>query len=135
MVMWVMTAQDRRQLRTFGLTVGGILALIGTWPLAIHGETVRWWTLVPGVILVTLGVAAPAGLAAVYRIWMKAGYSLGWVNTRIILGIVFYGLITPIGLAMRWLGRDPMRRSISTDCETYRVARSSRPCSHLNHQY
>lgn len=130
-----MTEQDRRQLRTFGLTVGGILAVIGIWPLAIHGDTVRWWTLAPGGLLVGLGAAAPTRLLTVYRLWMTLGHGLGWVNTRIILGILFYGVITPIGLAMRWLGRDPMRRSFATDSETYRVVRSSRPSSHLNHQF
>ncbi len=126
---------DNRQLRRFGWTVGVILAVIGIWPAVIHEEGVRWWALVPGVLLTVLGAVAPRLLVGIHDVWLKLGHGLCWVNTRIIMGILFYGLITPVGLLMRVLGHDPMHRRFSPDLDTYRVVREPRPAAHLNHQF
>jgi hypothetical protein len=66
---------------------------------------------------------------------MTVGEVLGWINTRIILGGIFYLLFTPLGLCMRLRGKDPMRRTFSPEAESYRVVRQSRPSSHLWHQF
>ena len=66
---------------------------------------------------------------------MIVGHALGWVNTRIILGIVFYGLLTPMGLAMRLFGKDSMQRQFVQEAHTYRVMRNPRPRSHLMRQF
>ncbi len=52
---------------------------------------------------------------------MWVGHVMGWVNTRIILGILFYGVVTPMGLIMKLTGRDPMRSAFDPDAQTYRV--------------
>jgi hypothetical protein len=67
---------------------------------------------------------------------MTIGHALGWVNTRLLLGLVFYGLITPMGLVRRFLlGRDPMRRQFEPEADTYRVPRQPRPATHLKQQF
>jgi hypothetical protein len=66
---------------------------------------------------------------------MATGQALGWVNTRIILGVVFYGLLTPMGLAMRILGKDPLHRQFDPNSDSYRVVRLPRPGSHMSQQY
>jgi hypothetical protein len=60
---------------------------------------------------------------------------LGWINTRILLSIVFFGLITPMGVVMRRLGKDPMRRAVEPAASTYRVNRTARPPSHMLRQF
>jgi len=122
------------ELRRFGLLVGGIFLLIGLWPLAWRGESVRTWALVPGGALIVLGVLIPVALGPVYGIWMKIGGVLGRINTAIILSVVFFILFTPIGLIMR-LKRDPMRRKLEPGETTYRVNRGARPAEHMSHQF
>jgi len=124
-----------KQLRSFGLTVGGIFALIGLWPLVIYGEEPRWWSVVVAGILIAPALVYPNSLLWPYKGWMTVGHVLGWINTRIILGVVFYIVVTPIGIIRRMLGKDPMGRRTSPELETYRVIREPRPASHLRRQY
>jgi Saxitoxin biosynthesis operon protein SxtJ len=125
----------RRQLRDFGLLVGGIFGVIGLWPLLWRQQSPRLWALALAVALVLPALVAPPILAPAYRAWMKLAEVLAWVNTRIVLGVVFYGVVTPIGLVMRLTGRDPMRRQFDQAGETYRVRCTPRPASHLLRQF
>jgi hypothetical protein len=124
-----------KELRKFGLIVGGLFLVIGLWPLVWRGEGLRLWALGFGGLLVSLGLLAPAVLDPLFKVWMKVGHVLGWINTRIILGILFYGLITPMGLVMRLFGWDAMRRVLVRDAQTYRVARQPRPRTHMTRQF
>jgi Saxitoxin biosynthesis operon protein SxtJ len=124
-----------KQLRSFGFTVGGIFALIALWPLIVRAEDPRWWAVVVAGCLLVPAVVFPKSLAWVYKGWMALGHVLGWINTRIILGFVFYFVVTPIGIVRRLLGKDPMGRRLRPDLESYRVPRNPRPASHLTRQY
>jgi hypothetical protein len=112
----------RIELRNFGLLCGSLIGLL-------FGAVLPWiwdyaypvWPWVIGAILALWGLAAPTSLAPVYRGWMKFGTAIGWVNTRLILGAVFYVLITPMGLVMRLFGRDAMLRSFDRRALSYRV--------------
>jgi hypothetical protein len=66
---------------------------------------------------------------------MAAGEVLGWINTRVLLCLIFYGLVTPMGIIMRRLGRDPMRRSFEPGVETYRILKPSRSGAHMTRQF
>jgi len=133
--MHATTATGTAQLRKFGLLVGGIFCAIGLWPALIRGGDPRVWTLVVGGLLVVPALVAPRALAPVYRVWMAAAEGLGWVNTRILLGIVFYGLITPMGLIRRLRGGDAMRRRGDPGAESYRVPKPPRSGTHMNRQF
>jgi hypothetical protein len=126
---------DVKQLRHFGYLVGGIFGLIGLWPLVWRHQDPRLWALALTVILVVPALVAPRILAPVYRVWMLLGEVLAWINTRIILGVVFYGVVTPIGLLMRLTGRDPMRRQFERAGESYRVRCVPRPATHMMRQF
>jgi hypothetical protein len=126
---------EKKQLRSFGLTVGGIFALIGLWPVVVRHQDPRWWALVLAVCLLFPAVIFPNALYWPHKGWMTLGHVLGWVNTRIILGFVFYVIVTPIGVLRRWLGKDPMGQQLRPDVNTYRIPRTSRPASHLKRQY
>jgi Saxitoxin biosynthesis operon protein SxtJ len=125
----------RRQLRDFGLLVGGIFGVIGLWPLLWRQQSPRLWAVALAAALVLPALVAPPILAPAYRAWMKLAEVLAWVNTRIVLGVVFYGVVTPIGLVMRLTGRDPMRRQFDQAGETYRVRCTPRPASHMTRQF
>ena len=126
---------DNKQLRSFGLTVGGVFALIGFWPVVIYGLAPRWWSVVVATVLIVPALIYPKSLFWIHKGWMTVGHVLGWVNTRIILGVVFYAVVTPVGIVRRWLGKDPMGRQHRPDLESYRVIRTPRPPSHLTKQY
>ena len=124
-----------RQLRHFGLLVGGIFGLIGLWPLVWRHQNPRLWALALTVALVVPALIAPRVLAPVQRLWLKLGEGLAWINTRILLGLVFYGLITPMGVVMRLMGRDPMRRQLEPSGESYRIRCVPRPATHMTRQF
>ena len=124
-----------KQLRSFGLTVGGIFALIGLWPFMIRNADIRWWAVVVAGFLISPALVYPKSLFWIYKGWMMLGHILGWINTRIIHGLVFYVLVTPTGFVRRLLGKDPMGRQISPELDSYRVIRKPRPASHLMRQY
>jgi Saxitoxin biosynthesis operon protein SxtJ len=126
---------NERELRRFGWLVGGILAVIGLWPLIFRGEAPRAWLLVPGAVLMLAGVIIPTALAPAYRAWMWLADVLGWINTRVILGVVFYAVFTPVGFVMRLLRHDPLRRSYEPLASTYRVVRSARRGDHMRRQF
>ncbi len=67
------------------------------------------WPLYPAVILVSMALIIPAALGPVYKIWMRFAEALGWVNTRIILSLIFFLIFFPFGIIMRMFN-DPMRR-------------------------
>jgi hypothetical protein len=126
---------ETKQLRSFGLLVGGIFALIGVWPAVWRGQPFRLWSLFLGGMLIVLAFAWPRSLTQVYRLWMAVGEVLGWINTRIILSVLFYGLFTPLGVWMRLRGKDSMRRTWMPEAESYRVVRQPRPASHMRQQF
>jgi hypothetical protein len=124
-----------RQLRSFGLTVGGVFAVIGAWSFVIYGREYRAWAIVLALLLIVPALVWPQILNLPYKAWMALGHALGWINTRIILGLIFYGLVTPIGLIRRSFNKDPMGRRLRPDLDSYRIVRQPRPASHLARQY
>jgi hypothetical protein len=129
-----MRDDEGNALRSFGVMVGGLLAAIGAGPL-VFGHDSRGWALLLGGLLVLFGIAWPSSLRPVYRMWMAIGHVLGRINTAILLSVVFFGLITPMGIVMRMLGKDPMRRSAAPQADSYRVVRGARPGSHMTRQF
>jgi hypothetical protein len=60
---------------------------------------------------------------------------LAWINARIILGMMFYVVITPMACIMRLMGRDPMRRRFDVASDSYRTLRKARPATHMWRQF
>jgi hypothetical protein len=121
-------------LRRFGLLVGAIFLAIGLWPV-VRGRDVHVWAVGVGAVLFAAGVLWPAGLRPVHRGWIALSEVLGWINSRLILGVIFFGLITPMAAVWRLLGRDPMQRRFERSVDTYRVVRTPRPRLHMNRQF
>jgi hypothetical protein len=128
-------ATGPRQLRSFGLIVGGLFTLLGIWPALVHGLPLRAWALLAGGLLLVPAVIAPAILSGPYRVWMAVGRVLGLINSRIILTVFFYVVLTPVGIVARLLGNDPMRRRYDPAAPSYRQPRSPRPASHMRQQF
>lgn len=117
-----------RQLREFGLVVGGLCLVVLSWLLpALHGHPPLIWPIWIGVPLILLGLIAPRSLRQAYRGWMALGHALGWVNSRIALGLVYWLVLQPIALVMRLSGHDPLRNRWDPKASTYREVRRPRP--------
>ena len=122
-------------MRSFGLVVGGIFGIFGIWPAILRGMNPRWWGLGLAGVLMVPALLYPTILRPAYRVWMAIGHMLGWINTRIILGILYYTLFLSIGFLLRLMGKDPMLRKIASSAQTYKIPRLSRAASHMEHQF
>lgn len=108
-------------LREFGLLVGGIFGIIGFWPWIFHQENLRVWAVVVAGVLILPALFFPRLLVYPYHLWMRIGHWLGWVNSRIILGLLFYVVFTPVGFLIRLVKEDPLHRSFEKNKESYRI--------------
>ena len=124
-----------KKLRSFGLTVGGVFTLIALWPAIARHDEPRWWIAAVAAFFLLPALIFPKSLLWVHKGWMAFGHVMGWINTRIILGAIFYVIVTPIGILRSWMGKDPMGRRLRPDLDTYRIVRKPRPASHLTKQY
>ncbi|HUM03281.1 MAG TPA: SxtJ family membrane protein [Thermoanaerobaculia bacterium] len=97
--------------RKFGVVVGGFLVVLGLLLLFWrHRTTAGAVMAVPGAVLLLLAAVAPGALAAPHRGWLKFSHLLGRVNGFLFLSIVFFLILTPLGLLLRAFGRNELRR-------------------------
>ncbi|HEV7903468.1 MAG TPA: SxtJ family membrane protein, partial [Pyrinomonadaceae bacterium] len=106
--------QQKRSYRTerdIGLLVGGVLLALGGWWL-YRGKyaALSTFLLVSGATLALLGALRPQLLVVPNRLWMGLAEAMGFVMTRVILGVVYFLFVTPIGLVRRLFGGDPLGR-------------------------
>ena len=111
-----------RDLRKFGLLVGGVFAAIGVWLLIKH-KPAGPWLLAPGVLLMLLGWAAPTTLKPVYLCWMALAILLGIVVSTVLLTLFYFLVFTPIGLAAQLMGKDFLSRKLDRAARTYWLPR------------
>jgi len=107
-----------RELRKFGLLVGGVFTALGSI-LWARGKGHFVYFLTPGVLLLALGWLFAKGLKPVYVAWMSLAIVLGFLISNVILTIFFFLVITPIGLVARCLGKDFLRLKLDRSAKTY----------------
>ncbi len=113
-------------LKLFGASLGLLLCGIGAWVwlrTASPGVAVGLW--IAAVLLWGVYYSVPAVQRPLYRGWIVALFPVAWLMSTLVLGILYFGLITPIGLISRLAGRDPLQRR--TRRETGWVERSASP--------
>ena len=109
--------------RSFGLLFAVVFALIGVVPL-IFGGVAHVWAIVLAVVFLLAAFAFPQALAPLNRLWMRFGLLLHRIVSPVVLGIMFFGVITPIGLLMRLFGKDPLRLQLDKAASTYWIERT-----------
>ena len=108
-------------LREFGIIFGlGLPIIIGWLIPTLFGDDPRTWTLVIGIPTILLSIFYPRALKLPYKIWIKIGIILGWINSRIILGIVYCVILIPISLIMKLFKYDPLKKKIFKEQISYR---------------
>jgi hypothetical protein len=110
------------QARKTAFLVGGVLLLIAAWNFHRGRMNIVWVFGALGALLVVAGAVVPPAARAFHTGWMKFAVALGYVNSRVLLTILFYGVFMPYGFVSRLFGRDPLgRRRAGT--ETYWTTR------------
>jgi len=101
---------SKKQLRKFGFLIGFGIPIVLGWAIpAISGHMFRTWTLLIGISSLLLGILKPLLLYYPYKVWMKLGHFLGWINSSVILGLVFIIVLQPIAFIMKFFDYDPLR--------------------------
>ena len=111
-----------RELRKFGLTVGGVFVLLGALFWLRHKPAFPY-LLSPGLVLLTLGAGWPRALKYVYVAWMALAFLLGFAVSNVLLTLLFFLVITPIGLTARLLRKDFLRLKPDRAATTYWIRR------------
>ena len=111
-----------KELQEFGLIFGVILVLLFgvllPWIFGGNFPLWPWWILgVTG----SMALIYPQSLKQLFDAWMLFGMFMGWINTRIILGVIFYFVFVPYGLMMRLFGKDLLSRKLDPTLSTYRI--------------
>ena len=95
----------RKDLKNFGFIIGFILMLIGVFLFFREKDSFIYFFSI-GLIFTGLGIIIPASLKPIYKIWMTFAIIIGWVMTRVILSVLFYLIISTIGIFARFVGKD-----------------------------
>ncbi len=118
---------DNVGLRNFAFITGTIVVvvfgLIIPWLLNNDFPKWPWWI---AVLLLIPALIRPKLLYPIYVAWVKVGLYLGWINSRIILSVIFYLLIFPTGIVLSLFGKDPMYRKLEAEAKSYRVFKKKR---------
>ncbi len=108
--------------RSFGLTFAVVGLLVALWPL-LDGAAPRWWLLGLAAALTAISMVVPRILRPLNKLWLRFGLLLHRIVSPIVLGIIFFGVITPLGLALRLRGKDPLRLRSEPTAASYWIER------------
>jgi len=108
--------------RSFGTLFVVVFGLLGAYSWG-RGGAVYPWAFGLSALTLAVTLAKPDWLAPANRAWMKLAELLNRVVSPVVLGVIFYGMFTPIAWVMRWAGRDAMKRRFEPDARSYWVER------------
>lgn len=128
-----MPINDRKILRKFGLTMGIAFLAISLLLLLRHKQAAAP-VLFISCIFFLLGFVFPVSLGIVYSLWMKFALAIAWVNTRLILAILFFLIFTPIGMIMRIFKLDPLERKFNKDKPSYWHIKEEKEVNRSNYE-
>lgn len=130
---------DFRGLREFGFVTATILVLLFGYffPVVVFDKPAPELPVAfqAGIALSTVALLLPVILKPVYIMWMTVGFVLGWINTRILLGLVFYLVFTPVACFLTLFRVDPMRRKFDEAAVSYRQPSIPSPVQQMEKPY
>jgi len=108
--------------RSFGVVFAAVFLIVTVWPV-FRGESPRWWALGVSIVFALIALLRPALLGGLNRLWTKFGLLLGAIVSPIALGVLFYGILTPLGILSRMRGNDPLRLKRDPSAQSYWISR------------
>ena len=109
--------------RSFGFVFTAFFAIVGLLPLW-HGGTPRYWALIPSCVFLIITLCAPSLLTSLNRWWTQLGLLLNRIVSPIALGILFYCVVAPTGLLVRFFGKDPLLLKFDHAAKSYWIERT-----------
>ena len=119
--------------RNFGLVFFFIFLIVSLWPLT-YGGSIRIWLVIISMVFLILGLMNSKLLTPLNKLWVKFGMILGTIVAPIIMGVVFFLVVTPTGVVMRIMGKDLLRKRYDKKKETYWIKRD-KPVSTMKQQF
>ena len=110
--------------RNFGLVFFIIFVIVSLWPLTYEGP-IRIWTVIISLVFLILGLMNSKLLTPLNKLWFKFGMILGAIVVPVVMGVVFFLVVTPIGLVMKIMGRDLLNKKYDKKMETYWIKRNT----------
>ena len=118
--------------RSFGIVFFVVFLIIATYPL-INGDELRLWSLIISIVFLFLGLVNSKILNPLNKLWFKFGIFLGKIISPLVMGIIFFLVVTPIGLLMRLLNKDLLNLRFSNN-GSYWIEKTE-PKSKMNNQF
>ena len=119
--------------RSFGIVFFVVFLFIALYPIT-YSEDIRIWSLIISFIFIILGLLNSKILTPLNKSWFKFGVILGKIISPIIMGIIFFLVVTPIGLIMKLLGKDLLRLKYNKKDNTYWIEKNG-PKSKMKNQF
>lgn len=115
---------DARDLRKFGFALAGLSLAFGVGGPYLRRNELHLWPFGVALPLGLAAILAPRTLAKLHAFWGRLGRALGEINSRIVLGVIFFAVFSPIGIFLRMRNRDPLSRRWDPEAKSYRI-----PCA------
>ena len=119
--------------RNFGLVFFIIFLIVSLWPLT-YEEPIRIWSVIISLVFLILGLMNSKMLTPLNLLWFKFGIILGTIVAPIVMGVVFFLVVTPIGFIMRIMDKDLLRKRYDKKTETYWIKRD-KPINTMKKQF
>ena len=104
--------------KSFGIVFFTVFLIIAIWPL-LNGYEIRYWSLIISIVFLILGILNSKILTPLNKIWLKIGILLGKFASPIVMGIVFFLVVTPTGFIMKLAGKNLLRLKKVNNINTY----------------
>jgi len=118
--------------RSFGIVFFVVFLLIAIFPLS-NGDEIRIWSLIISSIFLILGALNSKILTPFNKLWFKLGIFLGKIVSPLVMGVIFFFVVTPTGLIMRILGKDPLNLKYNLN-KSYWIEKNG-PKSKMKNQF
>ena len=116
---------ELKDLRQFGIALAAMLTVFGAIHFLKQHTILAQWFCGVGLAILCIGLSAPRMLKHVYAVFLKVAHAIGWFNTRVILILIYYAILTPIALIVRISGKDLLNRRIEKNISSYWAIRQS----------
>ena len=119
--------------KSFGIVFAIVFLLISLYPL-VDNKDVHLWSLIISLIFFLLAYVAPKGLSVPNKLWFRLGMALGAVVAPVVMALVYFTTVVPIGLIMRLMGKDLLRRKLDKNTKSYWFERNE-PMGSMKDQF
>ena len=109
--------------RAFGLVFAGVFTMICLFPF-LRGEDIRWWSLAVALVFLMLSLVRPRLLHPLNRIWTAFGLMLHAVVSPLVMGLLFFAVVTPMAVLMRIMRKVPLALNFDRTAKTYWIVRT-----------